>query len=409
MQTTKPLRIAGAIALALATQHPAVAGCSDPIAVGSLGGGESLAWDINDAGQVVGEALTPGGQVQAYIWSNGAMTGLGALDDASDSVAWGVNDLGQVVGTSDSTTGPRTAMLWDGGAAIDIGAAMGATGASVAWDINNAGQVVGQVAMVPGFSKAYRWEQGVGVVQHDGDSPYHGTAFLGVNEAGVAVGHQFIFLTPDTGMMSVPGRDPGTYTDPFDLPSFKGPFSFSWASAVNESGTIVGHANPGTGPWTGVIWTPGTQGLEITVIGTLPDLEYAEGEDINDHALAVGWSADAENTLDPRAWAWKDGILHDLNNFLLPDSQWEILLSARAVNNNGDIAGIGRLKTGQLQGFVMQGFTGVLPGDFNEDGSVNAADLVMLVHDLGECPGCPTDLNCDGLVNAQDVVLLMKP
>jgi probable HAF family extracellular repeat protein len=408
MQRIKTLQIAGIAGLLVAAHHVSMAACSDPVAVGALGGGESLAWDINNLGQVVGEALTEEGTIHAYLWTNGAMTDLGALDAVSDSVAWGVNDLGQIVGTSDSTDGPRTAMLWDGGVATNVGAAMGATGATVAWDINDAGQVVGQAALVPGFSKAFRWEQGAGLVQYDGDSFYNGTAFIGINEAGVAVGHEFIFLSPDTAMYSEPGRTPGTYTDPLELPGIPGPFSFCWANAVNESGTIIGHANPGTGPWNGVIWTPGPKGFTITPIGTLPELEYSEGEDINDSGLAVGWASDDVNEIDPRAWAWKDGVLFDLNDFLLSDSQWEILLSARAVNNNGDIAGIGRLKTGELQGFVLEGFTGELPGDFNGDGAVDIPDLRILIASLGPCDGCPTDLNCDGVVDNQDLLMFLR-
>ena len=418
MQNNQMLRIAGSVALAVSAQQVALAACSDPIAVGSLGGGESLAWDINDAGQVVGEALTEEGLSQAYLWDNGAMTGFGALDDQSNSVAWGVNDLGQVVGTSDSTKGPRTAMLWSGGVATDLGAAMGATGATVAWDISNAGQVVGQAALVPGFSKAFRWEQGVGLVQFDGDSLYDGTAFIGINESGVAVGHQFVLFSPDTAMYSLPGRNPGEYTAPIDLRGIPGPFAFSWATAINEGGAIIGHANPGTGPWNAVIWTPtaalapepggGGDGFDMTPLGTLPDLEYSEGEDINDAGLAVGWASDLEQEINPRAWAWENGVLYDLNDFLPPDSQWDILLSARAVNNSRDIAGIGLLKTGELQGFVLRAFTASVPGDFNNDGVVDVRDLRLMVQNMGPCPGCAADLNCDDVVDHTDLVLFLR-
>ncbi|MCH2160454.1 MAG: DNRLRE domain-containing protein [Phycisphaerales bacterium] len=50
---------------------------------------------------------------------------------------------------------------------------------------------------------------------------------------------------------------------------------------------------------------------------------------------------------------------------------------------------------------------GGTPGDFNGDGSVNGADLGLMLAVWGACPGCPEDLNDDGVVDGADMGLLL--
>jgi probable HAF family extracellular repeat protein len=67
--------------------------------LGSLGGPQSSALDINDAGQVVGWAATAQGVQHAFLFSNGSMTDIGAGLGPQISVANGINSSGDVVGT----------------------------------------------------------------------------------------------------------------------------------------------------------------------------------------------------------------------------------------------------------------------------------------------------------------------
>jgi hypothetical protein len=46
-----------------------------------------------------------------------------------------------------------------------------------------------------------------------------------------------------------------------------------------------------------------------------------------------------------------------------------------------------------------------VPGDFNDDGFVNGADLGLLLGAWGPCRNCPEDLNDDGVVNGADLGL----
>ncbi len=125
--------------------------------LGTLGGGGSLAYDINDAGQVVGwstaEVMGPG---HAFITGPDGvrMTALGRLGSGS-SYASGINDAGQVVGSSDTATGWSHAFITgpNGVGMTDLGTLGGDS--SHALGINDAGQVVGWSHTAAGDQHAF--------------------------------------------------------------------------------------------------------------------------------------------------------------------------------------------------------------------------------------------------------------
>ncbi len=84
--------------------------------LGTLGGAGSQAHDINDRGQIVGDADTAakdddGDYVQhAFVWENGKMTDLGSLGDISHADE--INERGQIVGDAWTKTDERHAVLW---------------------------------------------------------------------------------------------------------------------------------------------------------------------------------------------------------------------------------------------------------------------------------------------------------
>src|SRR5262249_43135513 len=115
--------------------------------LGSLYGndGNSWAYGINDAGQVVGASYVPFG-VHPFLWQDGQMIELGILDGSSAGGAFGINDAGQVVGDLlyiDGDTGVDRAFFWDPEQGMtDLGVPTGFN-FSVAIAVNTAGQVVG--------------------------------------------------------------------------------------------------------------------------------------------------------------------------------------------------------------------------------------------------------------------------
>jgi probable HAF family extracellular repeat protein len=102
----------------------------------------SVAYGINNVGQVVGSApnLDGGG---AFLWSSETgMRNLGSLYQGGTSEAYAVNDFGQVVGASDGEP-----VLWSNGALVDLGALPEVAAAgwqlTKATAINNASQIAG--------------------------------------------------------------------------------------------------------------------------------------------------------------------------------------------------------------------------------------------------------------------------
>lgn len=364
----------------------------------TLGGAASLAYDINDSGRIVGEADLADGAVHAVTWVDGVATDLGAID--GDSAAWAVNNSGQMVGWSDAGVSPRTAMLWEQGGQTDIGADMGAVGVSIGWDITDNGLVTGQASINGGFAQGYVWN-GPGTGRPGGTvQGYNGGANKGANSSGVVVGHGFFFGDPDTAMIGVPDGRGGYDAQEIGPPGY----TFSIAHAINDAGTIVGLANEASGPWSAAIFTLDRDN-PVVLLGSLPGFENSEAYDINESGVIVGSTLDNDFLMDPRAWVYFDGTMHDLNDLLPPDqTEWDVLVSAQAVNSGGDIVGFGWTTGGELAGFVMRG---AVPGacdaaDINDDGVVNTGDVLTYLN-LWTAGNPAADWNGDGTVNTQDV------
>jgi probable HAF family extracellular repeat protein len=73
--------------------------------LGTLGGSNSYAYGINDAGQAVGWSYTTrSGEYHAFVTVSGVMTDLNSLLDQADAANWelewatAINDAGQIVG-----------------------------------------------------------------------------------------------------------------------------------------------------------------------------------------------------------------------------------------------------------------------------------------------------------------------
>jgi len=121
----------------------------------------SEAWAINDRGQVVGESGIHEDQGQAFLYSEGAMKGLGTLPGYPYSEAMGIDDAGRVVGWSYSSRAnvQGRAFLYENGEMTDLGALPGDL-YSMARAIDERGRVVGQSRDANGRNRAFLWENG---------------------------------------------------------------------------------------------------------------------------------------------------------------------------------------------------------------------------------------------------------
>lgn len=116
--------------------------------LGTLGGWDSFANDINDAGQVVGWTTDETQDRLPFIYADGAMRLLGRYDYYAGGEAIAINNAGMVVGWTQSGVGePKDAFLYTGGDLISLDRLVeGADGWRIveAYDINDARQILGK-------------------------------------------------------------------------------------------------------------------------------------------------------------------------------------------------------------------------------------------------------------------------
>ncbi|BDI30872.1 hypothetical protein CCAX7_29230 [Capsulimonas corticalis] len=192
--------------------------------LGTLGGDHSMAYGVNDSGQVVGKAdlartyleRTAHGftrPTHAFLWQNGVMQDLGTLG-GDNSLACAVNQRGQAVGYSSTDDGTVHACFWDNGQAIDLGTLPGHDN-SEARAVNDLGVAVGQSGVNADVTppRAVLWSDGR-VVDLNGavtNAPQWTLQCAdGVNNAGQIVGkglvggvtHAFV-LTPQTAVSPI--------------------------------------------------------------------------------------------------------------------------------------------------------------------------------------------------------------
>jgi probable HAF family extracellular repeat protein len=107
---------------------------------------------INQLGQIVGWSDFPGDtspatQVfHAVLWAkNGSLVDLGTLPGDKYSLAYAINDFGQVVGQSIDADGNSRAFLWQNGSMIDLNTLVSSGSPALVYanDINDFGELVG--------------------------------------------------------------------------------------------------------------------------------------------------------------------------------------------------------------------------------------------------------------------------
>jgi probable HAF family extracellular repeat protein len=140
------------------------------IDLGSLGGAISFAQCANHHGQIIGAssfasnpgACPPGAGgpgCHAFFWEDGVLTDLGTLGGANSEAIW-LNEAGDVAGSADlAGSAIHHAVLWRHGAIYDLGTVAGDP-CSRGRGINSRGQVVGGSSDCVNFLHAFVWEEG---------------------------------------------------------------------------------------------------------------------------------------------------------------------------------------------------------------------------------------------------------
>ena len=183
------------------------------------------AWDINDAGEVVGFTEDNSGFPVASLWIDGAWSDIGGTSAPSSSWAFGINDGGEIVGFV--AEGPALACFFDGGAQP-----IGAGDDSSAYAVNDRGQVVGRTRLSPGNFELWLYADGDFTTIASGAS----VEVTDINNRGQVVGRidQSAFIWQDGSLYDLDALVPGS-------PGLR------VANGINDCGMIVGTTTAGSG------------------------------------------------------------------------------------------------------------------------------------------------------------------
>jgi probable HAF family extracellular repeat protein len=189
--------------------------------LGTLGGGTSYAWAVNNNNVAFGRATDAGGTYYAVSFdlnNPGTVTALPNIP--TTGVPWGANDAGWVVGSYNP--GALRAIVWSpagGGTMTDLGALFSTNNVySRAYDINNNGIVVGY-----------------GSVGADQYGPYH--AFMYDTATGIAT---------DLNNLTIAGLPAG--------------LTLEQPRAINDAGQIAGFGRDSGGVYHAFRLTPAMAG-----------------------------------------------------------------------------------------------------------------------------------------------------
>jgi probable HAF family extracellular repeat protein len=278
----------------------------------------SSALAINNSGQVLIQASLGSGPsplgayppYRSYLYSDGKMTDLGTLGHQTmpgdyGTFAAAMNNHGQVVGSS-GMFGAQHAFLYSGGQMIDLTTKPGII-ESYATGINDRGQVVGSFVR---YYQSNPWSYSQTPV-YGGFLYDHGKVTDLGDYQPTAINNKGQMLSNTTAWgRGGPRGDETRYASQAYLYN-NGKWSnlgtigsgYAFASALNDSGQVVGNIRDISGSYTG-------------------------------------------------AFLYKDGKMTDLNTLIDPTSHWK-LWNATAINNRGQIAGVGQGPDGTTRYFLL--------------------------------------------------------
>lgn len=299
--------------------------------------------DMNNSGQVVGYSYDWTGDA-AFVYSGRTMTNLraslGALGSGlamTHSQANGINDAGTVVGYT-RFADPTIGFSWSSGTATNLGTLGGYPVAPR--EINGSGQVVSSTIYNGLYNPGPGWT-------NLGSSIYP----LDINDSGLAGG--YISALGGFSWHAAFRAPGGTITD---IGTLGGQNSYIYE--INNSGQAAGKSHTSGNSYEHGFFYDGSTMVDIGSL-VAGGLGYSTAEGINALGQVVGTSA----TVGPTPFTnctsgayhgvlFSGGVLTDVNSLLAPSAGW-CLTSASAINDSGQIAGVGINALGQTHAYLL--------------------------------------------------------
>lgn len=333
--------------------------------LGTLGGAESKAFDVNDFGQVSGYGSVANEDFHACVW-NGQPQDLGVVFGASQKIAFSIANGGQVAGIGYNYGDLNNiAFAWQNGMSSLLGS-------FAARSLSESGSIVGYLSTsgssISRVDHACLWMNGV--LTDLGTLGGANSYASDVNSNGQIVGMSY--RADDTTRRASLWRNWSVV----DLGTLGG--THSQAYAINDHGQVVGVADTPAGAAHGFMFGTDAAGNVVSRqdLGTL-GAGYSYAYDINNAGQVVGTSG--------RAFLWENGAITDLNTVIPTGSGW-MLAAASSINEIGQIAGWGMNPTGQLHGFLLTpAGAGVAGAKATPDGTIAPVASAVVTAVFPDC------------------------
>lgn len=318
-----------------------------------MSGTSSLALGVSASGTTVGTSRTSSSFRPQFAarWRDGQIENLGSLPGSTFSRAFAINHRGEAVGEA-FTPSPEVsrAVQWDADGTIrDLGTLGGRS--AVANDNDERGRAFGSSSQATGHSVATVWDRTGPTALPALDPQATGSSRVNaVSRSSRAVGSAPARIENGSSVGQGVRWDPqGQSFVPIALERLE-PGRFAVALGVNEKGTAVGEASEldpsdkdaGRTSTRAVIWE-GTTVRELPAVGSF---RFTRASDVSASGDAVGFASGFAGfpSIGGVAVLWRDNQAIDLNTVIAEDPAGFVLRSAEAINERGQIVGLGTLK-----------------------------------------------------------------